>query len=165
MKCLIILESCPFWHVQITHTSLICNLSLFCCKLSPMLPFLDLDLKKIENNLFFLTSNHSCSFAFTFHLSSYIPRCNITCDKQNEGSLHLPCQVYIPSYYDYFVFFFFYNQLILLINLQFIKLFFSELYLSLSSFKCCPSAEFYSCLRRIVSYFKTISIFFFFRVI
>lgn len=107
MKCLIILESCPFWHVQITHTSLICNLSLFCCKLSPMLPFLDLDLKKIENNLFFLTSNHSCSFAFTFHLSSYIPRCNITCDKQNEGSLHLPCQVYIPSYYDYFVFFFF----------------------------------------------------------
>lgn len=146
--------------MQVTHTSLICNLSLFCCKLSALLPFLDLGLKKIENNLFFLTSSHSCSFTFIFHLSSCIPGCSVTCDKQNEGSLHMPCEVYIPSYYECFVLFFITNWHCWLI-FSLLIFFFSELFLSLSAFKWCPSVEFYSCLSIIVSYFKTISIFFF----
>lgn len=86
LQCLIILEKCSLWHVQVICTILTCNLNLFCCKLSPLLPLLGFDLNWLENNLFFLTSSHSCSFTFIFYLSwCAVPQtgCNITCAKQN----------------------------------------------------------------------------------
>ena len=102
LQCLIILENCPFCHMQVICTSLICNLNLFCCRLSLLLPFLNLVLKWLENNLFFLTSSHSCSFSFNFHLSwSAVPKtgCDVTCAKQN-GRIpsYALSGVYVPSY-------------------------------------------------------------------